>query len=50
VKKRDRKKVAQRDLGLTGRNWDELENSGSAAGELLATIGTLTLMLAQGGV
>jgi hypothetical protein len=27
-----------------------LENGRSAAGELLATIGTLTLMLAQGGV
>jgi hypothetical protein len=31
------------------RNCDDSEYTGSAAGHLLATIGTLTLMLAKGG-
>jgi hypothetical protein len=32
------------------RNCDDPENGGTAAGHLLTIIGTLTLMLAKGGV
>jgi|GEM_PF-1778400 len=33
-----------------GKNGTRMENGGSAAGELLANLGTAALMLAQGGV